>query len=125
MNKLSVLAFLGMVAVANACDTQPVATLQSPSMPRYTLTGGIYGPSTVKPNSTCLWETAGGSGGTAPYDYSWLSSQGAYGYGMTFHATAPSSGPMIITLTITDAALNEVTVRKTVGVSPSAPVCAN
>src|SRR6202008_1343483 len=96
---------------------------RAPTGPKFSLSGSISGPSSVKPNSTCMWETAGGSGGTAPYDYSWLSSQGDWGYGMTFYATAPSSGPMVITLTITDANLDEVTVRKTVGVSPSAPVC--
>jgi len=116
-------AFIALLIATTGCEAEPVAPLRSPEPPRLTITAGIYGPSSVRPYSTCMWETAGASGGAAPYDYSWLSSQGDSGYGTTFYATAPGSAYMVITLTVTDANYDEFTVRKTVTISNSAPVC--
>lgn len=124
MTTLKTLAMLGTVLLGTACGEEPTGLLQAPERPRSTaLTVGIYGPSAVKPYSTCMWETAGATGGTPPYEYSWSSSQGDDGSGQTFTATAPGSLGMIISLTVTDANENQTRVRKNVSVLGAAQNC--
>jgi hypothetical protein len=80
---------------------------------------GIDGPSSIKPNTQCLW-WANVSGGTTAYGYSWTSSGGS---STTNELYAQSPSSFTVYLTVTDALGTWRSASQAVTVSSTAHVC--
>jgi subtilisin family serine protease len=86
---------------------------------------GILGPSSVKPNVTCMW-SATASGGVPPYTYKWLVNYGHVGNGQYLsYQNSGAQSSLLIELTVTGADFGQKSVSTTVCVNSGAPVCAN
>jgi subtilisin family serine protease len=82
----------------------------------------IAGPSSVRPNATCVW-TANVSGGLPPYSYSWTVNSSAVGGNSPELIYQNGGSSFTINVLVTDAATGTANKSKSVTVSASAPIC--
>jgi hypothetical protein len=123
-----VVTWLSVVAVAILAACGDAGARAEPTGPNFSIAPsvGIQGPANVPPNQTCEWHGTI-SNGTAPYTWTW-SRTGGTGRSDELSPTVQSylarlTGGTIISLTITDAEGRTATASKSVGTSPSAPMC--
>lgn len=80
----------------------------------------LYGPGTIRSNSTCYWWTSV-SGGTAPYTYYWYGGSSSWRTDSDFNASA--TGSFYLDVKVTDANGNVAWGSKYVTVSSNAGAC--
>jgi pimeloyl-ACP methyl ester carboxylesterase len=85
------------------------------------VSGTIAGPTTVRPNVSCLWSVTG-NGGTPPYSYHWVNPSDGSGQ---YYSYANSGSAFMLTVVVTDATQASTQVSKHISLSSSAPLCAS
>jgi hypothetical protein len=112
-------AFLILIAGSASTGLASTATNHRSG---HSLDASIIGPSTVKPNVTCLYQ-ANVTGGTPPYDYDWSAPGGSSSSSTFDYSNVGAGAGYTITLTVTDDDDAQVQDHLHVTTSSSAPVC--
>ncbi|HYR09027.1 MAG TPA: hypothetical protein VEQ60_14695, partial [Longimicrobium sp.] len=84
------------------------------------MTVTIYGPGTIRPNSTCYW-WANVSGGTAPYTYYWYGGVSSWRTDYEFFAYATRS--FYLDVKVTDANGNVAWGSRYINVTTNTGAC--